>query len=304
MSDYEPAKEVQPVKPCSDCVNGKCDMNCGPVISETDAAFDSIRAARKIARGISELSWKPAKEVQPAKAARVEGVSDENCDHGLPIRLCSACRIPGNDLMQADEDSWAVQSDFEPADDGSDEDDETQQPTPSQGSGDKYCYKAPAPNLCSRDAGHEGECGPYEDEQPAKSAKDRVLAVYPDAEVYVAVAGNGAFSIGSESIGRTISAQKWSRESAWVDAAACLPVAEPAKEVQEPLQGNTCGMDSPSGEWSCCKKLDHEGPHTWEGLPTAYRPNPAEQPPEPISYGTCSVCRSEQIGVRHEHECE
>jgi hypothetical protein len=71
------------------------------------------------------------------KAASVEGVSDEICDHGLPIRLCSACRIPGNDLMQADEDSWAVQSDFEPADDGSDEDDETQQPTPSQGSGER-----------------------------------------------------------------------------------------------------------------------------------------------------------------------
>ena len=78
----EPAKEVHPVKPCSDCVNGKCDMNCGPVISETDAAFDSIRASRKIARGISELAQPTPsqgcgdRELPPLPASVIEAMRD------------------------------------------------------------------------------------------------------------------------------------------------------------------------------------------------------------------------------------
>jgi hypothetical protein len=52
------------------------------------------------------------------------------------------------------------------------------------------------------------------------TAQERVLKVYPDAEMYVNV---GDFSIGSPKLGKTVSAGQRTREAAWEDAASKLP---------------------------------------------------------------------------------
>ena len=50
---------------------------------------------------------------------------------------------------------------------------------------------------------------------------------WPDAEIFISFKSGGAFAVGSESLGVTISAMKWSMDEAWADARRRIEQEQP-----------------------------------------------------------------------------